>query len=154
MKLTKPYTYYCKESFCFYDKPHVPILFYFKIPLSQRFSIVYINKWIFFCINVLTWHEQQTPYGFPMVVLHVFYKQSVLVILQKIKATYILMQTINTNTQGEGSSRLIVLLGFSCFFFNMLLVWALEHNLFKFLMPFLFICFWSELWNIICSFIL
>jgi hypothetical protein len=57
-----------------------------------------------------------------MVVLHVFYKQSVLVILQKIKATYILMQTINTNTQGEGSSRLIVLLGFSCFFFNMLLV--------------------------------
>jgi hypothetical protein len=45
-------------------------------------------------------------------------------------------------------------LGFSCFFFNMLLVWALEHNLFKFLMPFLFICFWSELWNIICSFIL
>ncbi len=59
--------------------------------------------------------QQKTPYGFPIVVLHVFYRQSVLVILQKIEATYILTHTINTNTQGEGSSKLIVLLGFSCF---------------------------------------
>jgi hypothetical protein len=72
---------------------------------------------------VLTWCDQQkTPYSFPMVVLHVFYRQSVLVILQKIKATCILTHPINTSTQGEVSSKLIVLLGFPCFFKNMLLV--------------------------------
>jgi hypothetical protein len=64
---------------------------------------------------VLTWCDQQrAPYGPPMIVLHVFYSQRVLVILQKNKATCILKHTI---IEGEGSSRLIVLSSFSSFFF-------------------------------------